>query len=75
MVVYGHADRYGGSTPPILDNLLEVIMGSANFALQDINRTLDLYFATCIWRPEEMMVKIRDIVNKYFTEVDDEDRG
>ena len=75
MVVYGHADRYGGSTPPALDNLLEVIMASANFAIQDISRALDLYYATLIWRPEEMMVKIRNIVNKYFTEVNDEDRG
>ena len=75
MVVYGHADRYGGSTPPTLGNLLEVIMSSANFTIQEISQTLDLYYSMCIWRPEEMMVKIRNIVNKYFTEVDDEDRG
>ena len=74
MVVNGHADRYGGSTPPTLVNLSEVIMSIAKFALQDISRALDLYYATLIWRPEEMMDRIRNIVNKYYTEVDDEDR-
>lgn len=50
-------------------------MSIAKFALHDICQELNLYYSAPIWRPEEMMVKIRDIVNKYFTEVDDEDRG
>lgn len=50
-------------------------MSDADFILQDISRALDLYYAMCIWKPDEMVDKIRDIVNKYYTEVDDEDRG
>lgn len=48
---------------------------NARFILHDIKTSIQTNNSIFLWTPEELMVRIRDLVNKYFTEVNDEDRG